>query len=142
MGRDLLVLSSPAMRSKAVDRIMHAPEWTRLTFQGPRRTNDQNAKLWAMLSDVAEQREHCGRFYSKEDWKCIFMHALGQETRFVPALDGKGFLPIGQSSSDLSKEEMSDLFEFMQAWGAENGIVFSEPENPAEKRAREAGQAA
>ena len=58
MGRDLLVLSSPAMRSKAVDRIMHAPEWTRLTFQGPRRTNDQNAKLWAMLSDVAEQREH------------------------------------------------------------------------------------
>ena len=95
-----------------------------------------------MLSDIAEQREHCGRFYSKEDWKCIFMHALGQETRFVPALDGKGFLPIGQSSSDLSKEEMSDLFEFMQAWGAENGIVFSEPENPAEKRAREAGQAA
>ena len=135
MSRDLLVLSSPAMRAKAIDRIAKAPDWTRLTFQGPRRTNDQNAKFWAMLSDIAEQREHCGRRYSKEDWRCIFLHALGRETRFVPALDGAGFLPIGQSSSDLSIDEMRDMIEFMLAWGAENGVIFHEPPNPAEVRA-------
>jgi hypothetical protein len=37
---------------------------------------------------------------------------------------------------------MADMITFMMAWGAENGIVFHEPENPAEKRAREAGDAA
>ena len=80
--------------------------------------------MWAMLSDIATQKKHCGRQYTPDRWKSIFMHALGQEVQFVPSLDGKTFIPLGYHSSDLSKGEMSDLIEFMMAWGAENGVKF------------------
>ena len=57
----------------------------------------------------------------------IFLHAVGREVQFIPSLDGTTFIPWGQSSSDLSKEEMSELMDFMEAWGAENGVVWSDP---------------
>ena len=51
------------------------------------------------------------------------MHACGKEVRFLPALDGKGFVPFGMSSSALSKADFSELLEFILAWCAENGIA-------------------
>lgn len=138
MSRALLVLANDTIRERARRWIASAPPGTRLTFQGPKRTLDQNARMWAMLTDVASQKEHCGRHYPADDWKVLFLHALGRETRFIPALDGHGFVPLGQSSSDLSKAEMSEMIEMMLAWGAENGVAWSEPETPR----AEAGRAA
>ena len=139
MGRALLVLNSQAIRAKALHWVAMAKDGSRVTFQGPKRTLPQNDRMWAMLTDVATQVEHMGLRYPPDDWKVLFLHALSRETRFIPALDGHGFVPIGQSSSDLSVEEMGELIEFIHAWGAENGVIFHEPPNPAEQRA---GQAA
>lgn len=127
MSRAVLVLVSDAIRDKAKRWIAGLPAGTRVEFKAPRRTLPQNSRLWAMLTDVATQKDHCGRRYPPDDWKVLFLHALGRETRFVPSLDGAGFIPIGQSSSDLSIAEMSELMEFMEAWGAEHGVVFHEP---------------
>lgn len=80
--------------------------------------------MWAMLTEVAAQKMHHGRKYNAEQWKCIFLNACGREVQFLPALDNSTFIPWGQSSSDLSKEEMSELITFMESWGAENGVVF------------------
>ena len=125
MSRALLILG-PTTRERAHHWIGIAPDGTRLEFKQPKRSLDQNAKLWATLTDVARQKEHCGRRYSPNDWKCLFMHAIGREQRFIPSLDEKSFLPLGLSSSDLSKAEMSELIEFILAWGAQNGVVFSD----------------
>jgi len=46
--------------------------------------------------------------------------------QFLPSLDNSTFIPWGQSSSDLSKEEMSELIEFIAAWGAQNGVTFAD----------------
>ena len=138
MGRALLVLSSDAIRAKARDWCARAAPGSRVTFQGPQRTLPQNARMWAALTDIATQKEHCGRRYAPEDWKVIFLHALGRETRFAPALDGRGFVPLGQSSSELSVAEMGELLELIAAWGAENGVTFHEPPNPAEQRSGKA----
>jgi hypothetical protein len=46
------------------------------------------------------------------------------------AVDGGAFVPYGQSSSDLSVAEMTELLEFMFCWGAENGVVWSDPTQP------------
>lgn len=135
MGRAFLVLANDAIRAKAVNWIAKAPRDTRVTFQGPKRTLDQNSRMWAMLTDISEQAEHHGRRYVPGDWKVIFLSALGRETRFVPNLDGTGLIPIGQSSSDLSVAEMGEMIELMQSWGAENGVVFSDPEERANGRA-------
>ncbi len=131
MSRALLVLHDDAIRARALDWVKRAPPETRVTFQGPRRSLDQNSRFWAMLTDVSRQKEHCGRKYAPEQWKVLFLSALGREMQFAPSLDGTGFVPLGQSSSSLSVAEMSDLMEFMSAWGAENGIEWSEPQKGA-----------
>lgn len=128
MARALLVLASDAIRAKAIHWISTAPPLTRVEFKEPKRTLDQNSKLWACLTDIAQQQEHCGRRYSADQWKILFLHACGREVQFIPALDGAGFIPWGQSSSDLSKGEMSELLEFVMAWGAQNGVIFHDDE--------------
>lgn len=126
-ARALLILANDAVRQRAMRWIMGLPEGTRVEFRGPQRTLDQNDRMWAMLTDISRQHEHFGKRYDPTTWKTIFLTALGKEINFVPSLDGKGFVPLGTSSSKLSKSEMSDLIEFLFAWGAENGIAWSDP---------------
>jgi len=87
--------------------------------------------MWSLLTQVAAQKEHCGRRYTTDQWKVIFLHALGREVQFIPSLDSATFIPWGHSSSDLSKEEMSQLIEFIFSWGAQNGVRFEEREEVA-----------
>lgn len=130
MGRALLIINTEADRQKAVHWLGKAPWGARITFQAAKRSVDQNSLMWAALTDVAQQVEHLGQRYTPEAWKILFMHACGREVRFLPGLDGKTFVPWGQSSSDLSKQEMTDLIEFIFSWGAEHGVKFNN-ETPA-----------
>lgn len=122
MSRAVLVLNNESVRSKALDWIGRAPAGTRIQFQRPKRTLEQNSRLWAHLGDIAEQFEHFGRKYTAAAWKVIFLSALGREVQFIPSLDGKTFIPFGQSSSDLSKQEMTDLITLIESFAAERGI--------------------
>ena len=47
-----------------------------------------------------------------------FLDGLKRELRVVPNLDGTSFVNLGRSSSDLTKQEMSDLIELIAAFGA------------------------
>jgi hypothetical protein len=131
MSRALIKVSSNIDRERAARWAMQAPAGTRIEFKETKRSLPQNDRLWAMLTDIATQKEHCGRKYTPDQWKILFMHACGREVQFIPALDNSTFIPFGQSSSDLSKGEMTDLIEFLFAWGAENGVVFHDPETAA-----------
>jgi hypothetical protein len=125
MSRALIILTGySSSRSLVMKWIDESPLGTRVEFKGPRRTLPQNDRMWAMLTDIAMQKEHCGRRYSPDQWKAIFMHACGRELQFIPTLEGDGIIPWGLSSSDLSKEEMSNLIAFMEAWGAQSGVIF------------------
>lgn len=126
MSRAFLVLRDKEGRERAKRWIDAAKFGTRVEFKAARRTLPQNDRMWAMLTDIARQKDHHGVKYTPDQWKVIFMAACGRETQFIPALDGKSFIPWGQSSSDLSKEEMSDLIEFMYAWGAENNVAWGD----------------
>lgn len=138
MSRALLVLHSDEKRAKAIDWIRRAPKETRVLFTGPKRTLDQNSKLWAMLTDVSTQLAWHGQRLSPDDWKLVFLASLKQEMRLVPNIDGNGFVQLGRSSSDLSKEEMGDLFEIIAAFGAQHGVTFYDPDHePGEAKVRE-----
>lgn len=127
MSRALVTLNSTAERERVARWAAQAPTGTRVEFKQAKRTLDQNSLMWARLTDVAAQKEHAGRKYTPDQWKVIFLHAIGQEVQFIPSLDGATFIPWGQRSSDLSKDEMSQLIDFIGAWGAENGVTFHEP---------------
>lgn len=128
MSRALLVLANDDIRAKAVRWIRGLPKDSRVEFKAPRRSLDQNSKMWALLSEVATQLPWHGLRLTADDWKLIFLDALKREVRMVPNLDGNGFVSLGRSSSDLSKEEMGDLISLIQEFGARHGVVFSEQE--------------
>jgi NinB protein len=119
-----LVIANETIRQKAMKWLANAPIGYRIIFREPKRSGEQNDLMWMLLSFVASQKLHQGRKYAPEVWKCIFMNALGQETKFIPTLDGQSVFPISLRSSQLSKKEMTDLIEFIYAWGAENNVNF------------------
>jgi len=132
MSRALLTLDSTAKREQAIDWIRKAKTGSRVEFKGPARSLDQNSRFWAMLTDCAVQGRINGRRFNTEDWKTMFMTAYaeerGLEIRHLPALNRAGMIPCGRSSSDLSVQEMTELMDWIEAWGAENGIKFHDQE--------------
>jgi len=102
-----------------------APSGSVMTISEPKRTLDQNAKLWVMLSEISAAKPE-GREMIPETWKAVFCHALGHEQRFEMALDGKGFVPVGFKTSRMNKRQMSDLIEFIQEYGARHGVQFND----------------
>jgi hypothetical protein len=132
MSRANLTLDSTARRELAIDWVRKAKTGSRVEFKGPARSVDQNSRFWAMLTDCAVQGRVEGRRYNTEQWKIMFMTAFaeerGLEIKHLPALNRVGMIPAGRSSSDLSVAEMSDLMEWISAWGTENGIKFHDQE--------------
>lgn len=100
------------------------------------RSLDQNSKLWATLTDIANQVEWYGQMLSKEDWKHIFSAALAKQ-RVVPALEGGGFVVLGQSTSKMTVREMVDLIELAQAFAVERGVKFGDEAKAAIKWAND-----
>lgn len=94
----------------------------RLTVKPETRSTAQNSRLWAMLDDISSQMDWHGRRLAKEDWKHIFSASLKKQDA-VPGIDG-GFVVLGQSTSKMTVQEMTDLMMLMEAFGAEHGIVF------------------
>lgn len=126
MSRATIIIASEQDRRKASLWAFKAPYNTRVEFKAPKRSLPQNARMWAMLTEVAQQVPYHGLKLTADDWKLIFLDALKREVRMVPNLDGNGFVSLGRSSSDLSKSEMGDLIELIFAFGAQHGVRFSE----------------
>lgn len=127
MTRALIVLHDKDDRQKAARWAAGIPLGSRIEFKAPKRTLPQNDRFWAMLTDVATQKKYHGVRLTPEDFKLLFLDALKREVRIVPNLDGTGFVNLNTSSSDLSKDEMSDLMEIIAAWGSKNGVHFTDP---------------
>lgn len=98
-----------------------APVGSVMTVSAPKRTADQNARLWAMLSRISAARPE-GRECTPDVWKALFMHSLDHGQRFEMALDGKGMVPVGFRSSKLTKEQFSDLFVVIEEYAARHNI--------------------
>jgi hypothetical protein len=90
------------------------------------RTLAQNSRLWAMLTDVAKQVNWYGRKLSEEEWKHVFTASLAKQD-VVPGIDG-GFVVLGKSTSKMTKPEMSELQQLIEAFGAQQGVRFTAPE--------------
>jgi hypothetical protein len=120
-----VILRSLDQRALACALIQRAPVDAVVKISGPKRTLDQNAKLWAMISDVSRAMPE-GRTHTPEVWKCLFMHACGHTVAFEMGLDNRPF-PIGFHSSRLTKAEMADLINTVAEYGDRHGVRWSEP---------------
>lgn len=119
-----VILRGHAQRVLAKNMIDAAPINAVVRIAPEKRSLDQNSKMWAMLSDISRAKPE-GRRHTPEVWKCLFMNACGHEVAFETGLDDRPF-PIGFHSSSLTKAQMSDLIEFIYAYGARHNIVWSD----------------
>ncbi len=126
MSRYTFTLNSSADRARAMRVIGAAPSGTRIEVKAIKRSLPQNDRMWAMLTDVAQQIKWHDLTLRPDDWKLIFLDALKRELRVVPNLDGTGFVNLGRSSSDLTKSEMTDLIELIFRFGAQHGVKFQD----------------
>lgn len=93
-----------------------------LEVKPEKRSDAQNRRLWAMLTDISQQVDWYGQKLTPEEWKHVFSAALAKQ-KVVPGLDG-GFVVLGQSTSKMTKSEMSDMQTLMEAFGAERHVIF------------------
>jgi len=122
-------LVSESVRQSAIRLLLSLPIDADKPFvmqiKAKTRSLDQNAKLWACLTDVSNQVNWHGRKLSPESWKCVFSASLKAQD-VVPNIDGTGFVVMAQSTSNMTIKEMVDLIELIHAFGAQNGVIFNE----------------
>ena len=131
MTRATVIIRSETDRARVAKWAAGVPVGTRVEFKQVKRSLPQNDRLWAMLTDISRQLAWHGVRLSPDDWKLVMLDGLKRELRLVPNIDGTGFVNLGRSSSDLSKQEFTDLIELVFAFGAKHGVVFQDEANAA-----------
>ena len=124
MTRAALVLANDHIRDKAAHWCRKLPVGTKVEFKAPRRSLNQNNLLWQRLTEIAQAVEWYGVKLSAEDWKDVFSASL-RKARVVPGIDPGTYVPLGMRTSDMTKEEMTNLLELIAAFAAQQGVELS-----------------
>jgi hypothetical protein len=123
-----VILSGNSQRAVAKQLIERAPPNAVVTIREETRSGEQNAKMWAMLSDVSRAKPE-GRHWTPETWKAAFMHVLGHQVQFCEGLDNSGPFPLGFRSSRLTVRQMADLITVIDEYGSRHGVEWTDQES-------------
>lgn len=119
-----------------------------VTITEPKRTDEANARMWCLLTDLANQvgwrrarwrgdrmvepgayvllaDEPGALRITKEQWKDITTAAT-KSPRMFAGIDG-GLVAVGLSTSRMSGRQIHELCDLIEAFGSDKGVVFSEP---------------
>lgn len=127
MTRAIVQIKASADRNLIATWARNVPEGTTVEFRAPRRSLDQNALLWSLLGQLANQVEWYGQKLSAEDFKDLCSASL-RKSNVVPGIDPGTVVPLGMRTSQMTKDEMTALIELIYAFGAERGVRFRELE--------------
>lgn len=105
------------------------PLVVRITRRRATRSLEQNARMWAMLHDVAAQVVWHGQRLTAEEWKDAATAALKRQ-KVVPGIDG-GFVVLGSSTRSMTIAQMSELIDFLAAFGAQHNVRFADEREAA-----------
>jgi hypothetical protein len=102
-----------------------------LTLEDENKSREQEQKYHAMIGEIAKQAQHLGAKWDGESWKRLLVDKFCREIglgsgRIVQNLDGDGIVQLDYQTRKFTKDQASQFVEFLQAWGAQNGITFKE----------------
>lgn len=130
MSKQTFRLVHEISRRNAISAVARAQDGMIVEIKPATRSTEQNAKLHAMFGDVAKQAKLHGRKLTADQWKVVFIsgHAVatGIGADVLPGIEGE-FVNIRESSAQMGVKRMASLIEYMLAWGADQGIVWSGP---------------
>ena len=102
----------------------------RVVVDEPLRSDDSNAKMWAMLHDVSAQVEWpvdgVMQKLPAEDWKAILTAGLKRSQRIAQGIEG-GVVVLGSRTSRMTQKRMSELMELIQFFGDSKQVRWSDP---------------
>ena len=127
-----------------IEALSKDEDWTIKVTEYNKRSAEQNAKLHAMLTDIAAQSTHLNEHLSVDDWKRLCVAQFRQDciannvdrlaeywsrhdVRFMPGLDGKSLVALGKPTHEFPVYVMAGFIDWLIYWGAENGIKYSAP---------------
>ncbi len=125
MARALVQIKATADRNLVSTWARNVPVGTTVEFRAPRRSNEANALMWSLLTQLSRKLEWCGKKRSPEDWKDLCTAAL-RGAEFVPGITPGTVVPLGMRTSQMTTSEISELIESIIAFGTEHGITFRE----------------
>lgn len=119
-------LRNDHIRRNAIAAIMEAPDNARVTIADAQRSGDQNAKLHALLNDLANsQLQWAGKRRTLDEWKMLMVsaHAVatGEGGEVIPGIEGE-FVAIRESTARMSVARASSLIEYITAFCVSNGV--------------------
>lgn len=125
MAKKVFALSSQSDKETAKKELESLPLGSIVEMRDPKRSDIQNRRFHASIRDIAEQVQWANEYMSEEDWKRLFIASLyGQKV--VPGI-ASGFVVLSQRSSEMTVAELSELQEFIYAFGADRNVEWSEP---------------
>lgn len=128
----------PIGRERALQAVREALDGWRVTVREPLQKRDQQEKYHAMIDDISKQSKYAGQSWHEDDMKRILIDEFADEMRkagsplhhdgrLIPSRDGKRVIQLGIQSSRFKVKEASAFIEFLFAWGAEEGVKWSDP---------------
>lgn len=126
-----LILTGEVARKAACREILAAPEGSAVTIGPESRTAAQNRLLHPLLTDISEQALWMGKERSMLQWKTLMVsgHAVatGNQVEMTVGLEGE-VVNLRESTAAMGKKRFASLVEYVLAWGAMNGVMFSDRE--------------
>lgn len=115
-------LSTPTARQLAASYCLEGPAGWLVTFKEPTRSLEQNALLWARLTQLSEAVKWDGETLTPTEFKDLLTACLRKQ-KVVRGIEG-GLVFLGARTSSMTKSEMNDLLTLMEVFAAERGVTF------------------
>lgn len=119
-----------ALACETAGKLLEAQESIRIEVREKNRTDEQNAKLHAMLGDIAQQATWQGDKLDIDGWKNLFVsgHTIATKApyKLVMGLEGE-LVNVRERTSKMGVRRLASLIEYISAWAADNGVVFKTP---------------
>ncbi len=107
-----------------VKALLIAGHRVELSAKTETRSNAQNRLMWQRLGELARGVEWHGQKLTAEDWKEVLSASLRNQ-RAVPGING-GFVVLGQRTSRMTVQEMTEMLDLISAFGAQQGVTFED----------------
>ena len=141
------ILAHDMARRGAIDCVRTAPAGFWVVVKPPLKSREQEERYHAMIGDIADQWQFCGRKWEEEDMKRLCIDQFRRDTikdtdlaplwagigtvDMAPSIDGSGVVALGVQSRRFPKKLAMAFITWLEALGAEHDVEWSPPRRAA-----------
>lgn len=142
--KQTFVMAHDLARQRATQAVKDAPDGYMVVISEPTKKRIQEEKYHAMMGDIAKQCFYNGRKLGDETWKRLLVEAyvyiLREEAKaqgkpdpfpkggaLLPSIDGLRIVQVEALTRNFTVSQASQFIEYLYAFGAERGVVWTEP---------------